>query len=66
MIGPKIYFVGLKQSGLELPSNFCFTLLNEKLFPQMKEKTLEEVQKYEKLKKEKQRKKRKRKRENKS
>ena len=46
------YSVNLKQDGLELPAGFCFTSLDEKLFLQMKEKTLEEVQKYEKQKKE--------------
>ena len=50
--GPRRYSVDLKQGGLELPADFCFTSLNEKLFLQMKEKTLEEVQKYEKQKKE--------------
>ena len=49
---PRGYSVDLKQSGLELQVDFCFTSLNEKLFFQMKEKTLEEVQKYEKQKKE--------------
>ena len=49
---PKRYSVDLKQGGLELPADFCFTLLNEKLFLQKKENTLEEVQKYEKQKKE--------------
>ena len=46
--GPRTYSVDLKKGGLELPADFCFTLLNEKLFFQMKEKTWEEVQKYEK------------------
>ena len=46
--GPRRYYVDLKQGGLELPVDFCFTSLNEK----MKENTLEEVQKYEKQKKE--------------
>ena len=49
--GPRRYSVDLKQGGLGLPVDFCFTSLNEKLFLQMKEKTLEEVQKYEKQKK---------------
>ena len=49
---PRRYFVDLKQDGLELPDDFCFTSLNEKLFLQMKEKTLEEVQMYEKQKRE--------------
>ena len=44
--------VDLKQGRLELPADFCFTPLNEKMFLQMKEKTLEEVQRYEKEKKE--------------
>ena len=54
VIGPRRYSVDLKQSGLELPADFCFTSLNEKLlkWKKMKEKTLEEVQKYEKQKKE--------------
>ena len=50
--GPRKYSVYLKQGELELPADFCFTSLNEKLFLQMKEKTLEEVQKYEKQQKE--------------
>ena len=49
--GPKRYSVDLKRGELELAADFCFTLLNEKLFLQMKEKTSEEVQKYEKRKK---------------
>ena len=52
MTRPRRYFVDLKQDGLELPADFCFTSLNEKLFLQMKEKTLEEVQMYEKQKRE--------------
>ena len=52
MTGPRRYSVDLKQGGLELPADFCLTSLNKKLFLQMKEKTLEEVQKYEKQKKE--------------
>ena len=50
--GPRRYSVYFKQDGLELLAGFCFTLLDKKLFLQMKEKTLEEVQKYEKQKKE--------------
>ena len=50
--GPRTCSVYLKQGGLELPADFRFTSLNEKLFLQMKGKTLEEVQKYEKQKKE--------------
>ena len=49
--GPRRYSVDLKQLGLELPADFCFTSLNEKLSLQVKEKTLEEVQKHEKQKK---------------
>ena len=49
--GPRRYSVDLKQGGLELPADFCFTSLNEKLFLQMKEKTLKEVQEYEKKQK---------------
>ena len=45
--GPRRYSADLKQGGLELPVDFCFTSLNKKLFLQ----TLEEVQKYEKQKK---------------
>ena len=52
LTGPRRYSVGLKQGGSELLADVCFTSLNEKLFFQMKEKTLEEVQKYEKQKKE--------------
>ena len=61
MTGPRRYSVDLKQGGLELPADFCFTLLNEKLFLQIKEKTLKEVKKYEKQKKEEQQKKEKKK-----
>ena len=50
--GPRRYSVDLKQGGLELPADFCFISLNENLFLQMKEKILEEMQKYEKQKKE--------------
>ena len=32
MTGPRRYSVDLKQGGLELPADFCFTSLNEKLF----------------------------------
>ena len=52
MTGPRRYSVDLKQGGLELPADFCFTSLNEKPFLQMNEKTMEEVQKYEKQHKE--------------
>ena len=64
MTGPRRYSVDLKQGGLELPADFCFTLLNEKLFLQIKEKTLKEVKKYEKQKKEEQQKKEKKKKKN--
>ena len=37
---PRRYWVDLKQGGLELPAEFCFASCNEKLFVQMKEKTL--------------------------
>ena len=50
--GPRRYSVDLQQGGLKLPVDFCFTSLNKKPFLQMREKTLEEVQKYEKQKKE--------------
>ena len=46
--GPRRYSVDLKQGGLELPAGVCFTSLDEKLFFQLREKTLEEVQRYEK------------------
>ena len=46
--GPRRYSVDLKQGGLELPADFRFTSLGETLFLQMKENTLEDVQKYEK------------------
>ena len=47
MTGPRSYSTDLKQGRLDLPANFCFTLLNKKL-----EKTMEEVQKYVKQNKE--------------
>ena len=50
--GPRRYSVDMKQGGLELPADFFFTSLNEKRFLQMQEKTLEDVQKYEKQMKE--------------
>ena len=46
--GPRRYSVDLKQGGLELPAGVCFTSLDEKLFFQLREKTLAEVQRYEK------------------
>ena len=53
MTGPRRYSVDFKQGGLELPADFCFTSLKQKLFLQMKEKALEEMQKYEKQSKKK-------------
>ena len=44
--GSRRYSVDLKQGGLELRGEFCFASCNEKLFVQMKEKTLAEVKKY--------------------
>ena len=62
--GPRNYSVDLKQGGLELPVDFCFTSLSKKLFLQIKEKPL---QKYQQQKKEvEQKKKRKGKRNRKS
>ena len=49
---PRGHSVDFKQGGLELPADFCFTSLDEKLFLQMREKRLEEVHKYKKKKKE--------------
>ena len=49
--GPRRYSVDFKQGEMELSAD-CFTSLIEKLFLKMKEKTLGEVQKNEKLKKE--------------
>ena len=48
--GPRRYSVDFKQGEMELSAD-CFTSLIEKLFLKMKEKTLGEVQKNEKLKK---------------
>ena len=45
--GPKRYSVDLKQGGMEVPAEFCFKTCNEKLFFQMKEKTLVEIEKFE-------------------
>ena len=50
--GTRRYSLDLGQDGLELLADFCFLSLNKKLFVQMKEKALEEVQKYDKQKKE--------------
>ena len=46
--GPRRQSVDLKQGELELPAGVCFTSLDEKLFFQLREKALEEVQRYEK------------------
>ena len=47
--GPKRYSVDLKQGGMEVPAEFCFC--NEKLFFQMKEKTLVEIEKFQEKRK---------------
>ena len=49
--GPKRYSVDLKQGGMEVPAEFCFKTCNEKLFFQMKEKTLVEIEKFEEKRK---------------
>ena len=49
--GPKRYLVDLKQGGMEVPAEFCFKTCNEKLFFQMKEKTLVEIEKFEEKRK---------------
>ena len=49
--GPKRYSVDLKQGGMEVPAEFCFETCNEKLFFQMKEKTLVEIEKFEEKRK---------------
>ena len=49
--GPKRYSVDLKQGGMEVPAEFCFRTCNEKLFFQMKEKTLVEIEKFEEKRK---------------
>ena len=49
--GPKRYSVDLKQGGMEVPAEFCFKTSNEKLFFQMKEKTLVEIEKFEEKRK---------------
>ena len=48
---PKRYSVDLKQGGMEVPAEFCFKTCNEKLFFQMKEKTLVEIVKFEEKRK---------------
>ena len=49
--GPRMYSVDLIQGGLELPTEFTFQTSNEKLFSQMQEETLVEIEKFEKKKK---------------
>ena len=49
--GPRRYSVDLIQRGLELPAEFTFQTSNKKLFSQMQEKTLVEIEKFEKRKK---------------
>ena len=45
--GPRKYSVDLIQGGLELPAEFTFQTSNEKLFSQMQEETLVEIEKFE-------------------
>ena len=47
MNGPRRYSVDLIQGGLELPAKFTFQTFNEKLFSQMQEETLVEIEKSE-------------------
>ena len=49
--GPKRYSVDLKQGGMEVPAEFCFKTCNEKLFFQMKENTMIEIEKFEEKRK---------------
>ena len=49
--GPKRYSVDLIQGGLELPAEFTFQTSNEKLFSQMQEETLLEMEKFEEKRK---------------
>ena len=49
--GPKRYSVDLIQGGLELPAEFTFQTSNEKLFSQMQEETLVEIEKFEEKRK---------------
>ena len=46
--GPRRYSVDLIQGSLELPAEFTFQTSNEKLFSQMQEETLVEIEKFEK------------------
>ena len=50
--GPRMYSVDLIQGGLELPAEFTFQTSNEKLFSQMQEETLVEIEKFEEKRKE--------------
>ena len=45
--GPRRYSVDLMQGGLELPAEFTFQTSNEKLFSQMQEEALVEIEKFE-------------------
>ena len=49
--GPRRNSVDLIQGGLELPAEFTFQTSNEKLFSQMQEETLVEIEKYEEKRK---------------
>ena len=48
--GPRRYSVDLIQGGLELPAEFTFQTSNKKLFSQMQEEALVEIEKFEKRK----------------
>ena len=48
---PRRYSVDLIQRGLELPTEFTFQTSNEKLFSQMQEETLLEIEKFEEKRK---------------
>ena len=50
--GPRRYSADLKQGGLEIPAQFYFKSSNEKLFCQMKEKVLTEIETFEKQRRE--------------
>ena len=49
--GPRGYSVDLIQGGLELPAEFTFQTSNEKLFSQMQEETMVEIEKFEEKRK---------------
>lgn len=55
------FTISIKQGGLELPAEFYFKTSNETLFNQMKEKTLVEIEKFEKERKQKEEEKKKKK-----